>query len=70
MTMFKKEQYERLTVETKAILEKLGEGKSARDVMAQIYVDNLEDKTLKQGELMADGILQSVKNFEDRKSVV
>ena len=64
MTMFKKEQYERLTVETKAILEKLGEGKSARDVMAQIYVDNLEDKTLKQGELMADGILQSVKNFD------
>lgn len=64
MTMFKKEQYESLTAETKQILEDLGEGKSARDVMAQIYVDNLEDKTLKQGELMADGILRSVKNFD------
>lgn len=64
MTTLTKEQYESLATEGKKILESLAEGQNARDVMAQIYVDNLEDKTLQQGTLMADGILQNVKDFD------
>lgn len=64
MTMLAKEQYERLMAEGKKILESMDKGQSVRDIMAQIYVDNLEDKTLHQGALMADGILQNVRDFD------
>lgn len=64
MSTFTKEQSDALKAEALEILKNLDEGQNVRDVMAQIYVNNLEEKTLKQGELMADGILQSVKNFD------
>ena len=65
MTKFTKKQYESLVAEGKKIMENLDEGQNVRDIMAQIYVDNLEDKTLAQGELMADSILQNVGDFDE-----
>ncbi len=48
----------------KNIMNNLSEGESARDVMAQMYVDNLDDKTLTQGYAMADAIIERVKMFD------
>lgn len=63
MTTFTKEQNEMLKTEATNILKNISEGQSIRDVMAQIYVNNLDEKTISQGQLMADGILQSVERF-------
>lgn len=65
MTTFTKKQYECLIDESKKIMENMAEGQNVRDIMAQIYVDNLKDKTLQQGALMADSILQNVKDFDE-----
>lgn len=64
MTNFTKEQYDILKAEATEILKNIAGEPDVRAVMARIYVDNLDEKTLKQGELMADGILQSVKSFD------
>ena len=64
MTTFTKEQIEMLKAEAASILKNIAEGQSVRDVMAQIYVDNLDEKTISQGQLMAGGILQSVERFD------
>lgn len=58
------EQNEMLKAQAAEILQKLGEDRNVRDVMAQIYADNLDDKTLQQGRLMADAILKSVREFD------
>ncbi|MCD8131338.1 MAG: hypothetical protein LUE16_08690 [Lachnospiraceae bacterium] len=64
MAEFTKKQEQELTAQVNDILNQMAEGKSARDIMARIYVDNLEDKTLKQGEVMADAILKSIREFD------
>ncbi|MCD7824136.1 MAG: hypothetical protein LUG86_09020 [Oscillospiraceae bacterium] len=64
MTKLTKDQQKKIMNETQEILDSLSEGKSTRDVMAEIYVKNLEDKTIKQGEVMADAILESIKEFD------
>lgn len=60
-----KKEMEILENEGKMIMESIGAGKTARDIMAEIYVKNLENKTEKQGLLMADAIIKSVKEFDD-----
>lgn len=45
-------------------LQQVQQGKSARDIMAQIYVDGLDNKTLSQGQVMADAIMESVNAFD------
>lgn len=64
MKTFTKKQNEMLKAQAIEILKNLDEGQDVRDVMAQIYVDNLDDKTLQQGQLMADAILKNVKDFD------
>ena len=46
MTNMTKEQRENVMIQGRKMMDNLSEGKSARDVMAQIYVDNLDDKKL------------------------
>lgn len=64
MTTFTKEQMDILTSQANEIMKEISEGKTTRDIMVQIYVDNLDDKTQKQGQIMADSILKSVKEFD------
>ncbi|MBE5798620.1 MAG: hypothetical protein E7321_01540 [Clostridiales bacterium] len=37
---------------------------SARDILAQIYVEKLEDKTMEQGYIMADSLLGCIRQFD------
>ena len=64
MKTFTNEQNEMLKAQAAEILRKLDEDRNVRDVMAQIYVDDLDDKTMQQGQLMADAILKSVREFD------
>lgn len=64
MKTFTKEQYETLTKQAKKIIDRVVSNESAREIMVRLYVDNLEDKTRKQGEVMADAIIEQVKNFD------
>lgn len=64
MKTFPKEQMEALKAQAAGILEQLDEGRSTRDVMAQIYADNLSGMTVEQGQLVADTILKTVKEFD------
>ena len=64
MTTFTKEQNDILAAQAAEILKNISEGQPTRDIIARIYVESLEDKTLKQGQIMADFIFKSVKDFE------
>lgn len=64
MNTFTDEQRESLRTQAAEILERIGEGESTRDIMARIYVENLDDKTTRQGEVMADAIIESVRQFD------
>ncbi len=64
MTTSTKEQNELLAAQAAEILKNISEGQTTRDIIARIYVESLEDKTLKQGQIMADSILKSVKDFD------
>lgn len=64
MTKFTKEQMDQMQEQTERIMNQLAEGKTAREICAQMYVDGLENKTLSQGEAMADSILESIRNFD------
>ena len=46
ITNMTKEHRENVMIQGRKMMDNLSEGKSARDVMAQIYVDNLDDKKL------------------------
>lgn len=61
---FTKEQTGAIRAKADELMRGVAQGKSTRDVMAQLYVSSLEEKTVQQGELMADKILQSVKDFD------
>ena len=65
MTNMTKEQRENVMIQGRKMMDNLSEGKSARDIMAQIYVDNLDDKTMNQGYAMADAIIARVKEFDN-----
>lgn len=64
MVNFTDKQKAALMEQAKSFMEQAQEGKSARDIMAQIYVDGLDNKTLAQGHVMADAILESVNEFD------
>lgn len=64
MTTFTNEQMQNLMVQAEEIMNQVAEGKSAREIMAELYVSNLEDKSLRQGEVMADAMLDSIKAFD------
>lgn len=64
MITFTKEQNDILKAQADEILKNISEGQSTRDIIAQIYVESLEDKTIKQGQIMADAILKNVREFD------
>lgn len=64
MKTFTDEQINSLMEQAKAMLDGIGEGQHVRDIMARHYVDNLGDKTLDQGLVMADAMLEAVKDFD------
>ena len=64
MQNFTPEQVKEFENQTKEIIEKIGEGKSTREIAAEIYVENLPDKTENQGLMMADAIIDSVAEFD------
>lgn len=64
MKTFTDEQINSLMEQAKAMLDGIGEGQPVRDIMARHYVDNLDDKTLDQGLVMADAMLDAVKDFD------
>lgn len=64
MNQFTDDQIHSLMEQAKVMLEGIGEGLSVRDIMARHYVDSLDDKTLEQGLVMADAMLEAVKDFD------
>lgn len=64
MKKFTKEQMEQLKKQTEQMMEQLAEEKGAKEICAQMYVDQLPDKTYEQGEAMADAILESIAGFD------
>ena len=64
MKNFTKEQMEQMQTQVEQIMAQLSEGKSAREICAQMYVDGLENKTVSQGEAMADAIMDSITSFD------
>ena len=66
MLELRKEQKELLMEQTRLMLDRAGEGMSTRDIMAHIYVEGLDGKTLEQGRMMADAIIESVTAFDSQ----
>ena len=64
MKTFTKEQTDALMCQAKTMLEGIGENQSVRDIMAKHYAENLDEKTLIQGQVMADAILDAVRDFD------
>ncbi len=64
MEKFTKKQMNELKEQVARIMEQLSEGKDVKEICAQMYVDGLEDKTLFQGEAMAESILDSIAAFD------
>ncbi len=64
MTTFTNEQRENLTAQAQEILARLSDGTSVLEIMTHIYVDNLEGKTETQGRVMAEAIIDEVRQFD------
>lgn len=64
MKNFTQEQIKRFNEESREIMNAVSQGESTRDIMARIYVERLEEKTLEQGLAMADAIIESVHQFD------
>lgn len=68
MIKLTKEQQERIMEQTRSALDRAEAGMCTRDIMAHIYMEGLENKTLEQGRMMADAILESVAAFDSQYS--
>lgn len=63
MKTVNKEHYTEMKKRADAILNQKAEGMAAREIMAHIYVDGLQDKTMEQGLVMADRALEAIVDF-------
>lgn len=63
-TNFTNEQMQELMAQAQGIMDNIAEGESVRDIMANMYVEALDNKTLQQGQVMADALLDAVKHFD------
>ena len=63
MKTVNKEHYTEMKKRADAILNQKAEGMAAREIMAHIYVDGLQDKTMEQGLVMADRALEEIVDF-------
>lgn len=64
MKKFTEKQMEELKAQVTTIMDRLAEGMDTTQICAQMYVDDLENKTLTQGEAMAESILDSIAEFD------
>ena len=62
MSKFTNEQVTNLQERAKVIAQGIDDKKTTQDIMVQLYVDAFEDKTPEQGKLIADAIINAVKN--------
>lgn len=60
-----KKQYRKLVEQAEAIRANTESENEIREVLAQIYVENMEGKTLSQGRVMADEVLADVRAFDE-----
>ena len=65
MKNFTKEQMDQWMKQARELIDKMADGVCERDLMADLYVKNLEEKSLRQGYVMADAMLESVQDFAD-----
>lgn len=65
MNTFTQEQMTSITEEAKKIFESCAEGKTSIEIMSEIYVNNLNGKTKAQGDVMAEVMLDRVKEFDN-----
>ena len=63
MKTMDKKHFEQLKKKADGILSQKLDGVSAREIMAQIYVDSLPDKSMEQGLMMADKALEAIVDF-------
>ncbi len=56
---------EAIQAQAEKILQAKSEGQSTTDILAQVYVDRLPDKTPAQGRIMAEGILKEIGKFDE-----
>ncbi len=68
MIKLNEKQKKALFEQTQTVIEQATEGKSTREIMATIYVDNLDSKTYEQGLMMADAVIDSVATFDTQYS--
>ena len=64
MAKFKDEQIKRLNERASQIAQNISDEKSTEDIVAEVYADAFEDKTVEQGRLIANSIVNSVRNFD------
>ena len=55
---------EAIKKEAEKIFQAKTEGETTLDILAKIYADSLPDKTLAQGRIMGEGILQEIQKFD------
>ena len=64
MMTLTKEQNQFLAEQASKVLKQYENGLGVREIMANIYAENLPEKTFRQGEIMADMVLENVKRFD------
>lgn len=64
MTCLTKNQCRKLERATQAALAKVGEDQDARQIMTEIYVESLPDKTPQQAGIIVDAIYDEVRHFQ------
>lgn len=71
MTNITANQMDALRNEVNQMMDDISTGKSTRDMIAQLYANGLENKTLEQGYAIADQVTESVRLFdEDLEEVI
>lgn len=65
MTKLTNVQMEMLEKEAKEVVKQISEGKSTKEILSEIYVNGLENKTKDQGDLMADATIKAVAEFDE-----
>lgn len=55
----------RIDAQTSEAIKALGEGRSVRDVLTDLYMRGMPDKTEEQGQMMADRIIELVEAYEE-----
>lgn len=71
MTNLTANQMDVLRSEVNQMMEDISAGKSTREMISQIYVNGLKNKTPEQGYAIADEVIESVRTFdEDLEEVI